>query len=138
MSTVQILLRNESYARVLASLLAREGVYEVVRVSEPDFGRDGVVVADRWGLEQYPALLEQPQRLVLIAPKDPDFMAQVWEHDVPSVVFESDPPSTAALAILGRDLGKAATGARNGARLVVINGGAGAPTPARSCAKHPA
>ncbi len=138
MSTVQILLQNEAYARALSTLLARESIYEVSRVAEPDFDQDGVIVADRKALERYPALIQQSERLVLIAPNDPKLMAEVWEHNVRSVVFESDPPGTAVLAILGLELGKAAAGRPNGGRLVLINGGAGAPRSAPISAKHPA
>jgi len=138
MPTVQILLQNETYARALGTLLAREGVYEVWRVLEPDFDREGVIVADRKALERYPALIQQPERLVLIAPNDPELMRELWEHEVRNLVFESDPPSTAVLAILGLELGKAAAAGHNGGRLVVINGRAGAPISARISAKHPA
>jgi len=136
MSTVQILLQNEAYADSLGALLAREGVYRVSRVPQPDLDGDDVIVADRKALESYPALIQHAQRLVLIAPNDPKLMAELWEHNVRSVVFESDPPSTAVLAILGIDLGKAASGIRNGARLQLINGGAAAPMAARISAKH--
>jgi hypothetical protein len=138
MPTVQIVLQNEAYARALGALLAREGVYEISNVAEPDFGRDGVIVADRGALERYPALIQQPARLVLIAPNDPKWMGELWEHEIRSVVFESDPPSTAVLAILGLELGKAAAPGKNGRRLVLINGGAGAPTTAQISAKQPA
>jgi hypothetical protein len=138
MPIVQILLQNDTYARALGTLLAREGVYEVWRVTEPDLDRDGVIVADRKALERYPALIQQPQRLVLIAPNDPELMRELWEHDIRSLVFESDPPSTAVLAILGLELGKARAAGQNGGRLIVINGRASAPIAARISAKHPA
>jgi hypothetical protein len=134
MSTVQILLQRQAYARALSSLLAREGVYEIACVSEPDLKREGVIVADRQALERYPALIQQSERLVLILPNDPDLMSTVWEHNVRSVVFESDPPSTAALAILGLDLQKATAApapVHSGSRLVFINGRACSPMCAR-------
>ena len=127
MSTVQVLVQRETYAGALSSLLAREGLYEVARVSAPDFSRDGVIVADRQALERYPALLQHSERLVLIAPNDPNLLALLWEYNVRSVVFESDPPSTAVLAILGSDLGEA----RLAGRIIAIDRRAASPNTAQ-------
>jgi hypothetical protein len=132
MSTVQLLVQKEAYAGALSSLLAREGVYQVARVSAPDFERDGVIVADRQALERYPVLLQHSERLVLIAPNDPNLLALLWEHNVRSVVFESDPPSTAVLAILGANLGKA----RPLGRIIAIDSRAASPNAAQISPKR--
>ena len=132
MSTVQVLVQRETYAGALSSLLAREGVYQVARVSAPDFERDGVIVADRHALDRYPSLLQHPERLVLIAPNDPNLLSLLWEYNVRSVVFESDPPSTAVLAILGADLGEP----RPLGRLVAIGSRAVSPNAAQISPKR--
>ena len=132
MSTVQVLVQREAYAGSLSSLLAREGVYEVARVQAPDFDRDGVIVADRQALERYPALLQHAERLVLIAPNDPNLLAILWEHNIRSVVFESDPPSTAVLAILGSDI----ENARPLARIIAIDTRAASPNAAQISPKR--
>ena len=133
MSSVQMLVQRDAYAGVLSSLLEREGAYQVSRVSEPDLDRDGVIVADRQALQQFPELLQEAERLVLIAPNDPALLSSLYEHNVRSVVFETDPPSTAVLAILGAGLGKGAfdpVAEKPRARIVVINSRAGAPNAA--------
>ena len=139
MLTVQVLVEKDAYAAALSSLLLREGAFEVARVAEPDFRRTGVIVADRKALERYPALLQHPERLVLIAPNDPAVLSALWEHDVRSVVFDTDPPSTAVLAILGAELreGKTAgTGPAKG-RIVVLGRRAPSPTSAGNSPKIP-
>lgn len=100
MYTVQLLLQKENYARDLAALLSREG-FEVVTGSKPNLDGRGTIVADRAALDRYPALFHQPERVVLIAPNDPGFLSVVWQHKMRSVVFETDPPGTVMLAILG-------------------------------------
>jgi hypothetical protein len=104
MPMVQLLVQSETYARDLAALLSCEGC-EVVRGAAPDFTRRGAIVADRGALELHPALLDHPERIVLIAPNDPNFLSLLWQHNVRSVVFEKDPPSTVLLAIIANDIG---------------------------------
>ncbi len=133
MSSVQMLVQRDAYAGALSSLLEREGAYEVSRVSEPDLERDGVIVADRQALQQFPGLLQESERLVLIAPNDPALLSSLYEHNVRCVVFETDPPSTAVLAILGAGLRKAISAPvdeKPRARIVVINSRAGSPNAA--------
>ena len=104
MSMVQLLVQTESYAKDLSALLIGEGC-DVVRCTAPDFSREGVIVADRRALDRYPALLDHPEQVVLIAPNDPNFLSVLWQHNMRSVVFETDPPGTVILAILGNEIG---------------------------------
>lgn len=111
MSMVQLLLQTESYARDLTVLLNREGCY-VVRATVPDFSRPGPIVADKRALERYPALLDHPDRVVLIAPNDPAYLSLLWRHNMRSVVFDTDPPSTVTLAVLATEIGRGGPGLR--------------------------
>lgn len=104
MYMVQLCVQTESYARDLTALLNREGC-NVVRLNVPDFSRPGAIVADRRALERHPALFDHPDRVVLIAPNDPNFLSLLWQHDMRSVVFDTDPPGTVMLAILGMEIG---------------------------------
>lgn len=106
MANVQLIVQKDNFARDLAALLSREGDYQVVRTDKPDWAQDGAIVADHVALQQYPALLHHPDRLVLIIPNDRNLLALLWEHNVRWVVFDTDPPSTAVLAILGSGLGQ--------------------------------
>ncbi len=139
MTSVQVLIQRDAYAIALSSLLLREGVFEVSRVAEPDYSRDGVIVADRRALDQYPDLLNHAERLVLIAPNDPALLGSLWNHKLRSVVFETDPPDTAVLAILGAGLseGQEMPPPRPRGRIVVIDRRVPSPTPARNSPKAP-
>lgn len=121
MYTVQLLLQRENYARDLAALLSREG-FHVVPGPKPNLDGDGTIVADRAALERYPTLFHEPERVVLIAPNDPGFLSLVWQHKMRSVVFETDPPGTVMLAILGMaiDAGGSDTIKPSRSHLVVV------------------
>ncbi|MBS1877530.1 MAG: hypothetical protein JSU00_30235 [Acidobacteria bacterium] len=121
MSLVQLLLQTESYARDLTALLNREGC-NVVRATAPDYSRPGPIVADRRALERFPELLEHPDRVVLIAPNDPNYLSLLWRHNVRSVVFDTDSPSTVMLAILGMAIGQGVPAMRpHKSNLVVLS-----------------
>lgn len=121
MSLVQLLVQSESYAKDLSALLSREGC-DVLRVTAPDFTRDGVIVADRRALERYPALLDYPEHVVLIAPNDPNLLSVLWQHNMRSVVFETDPPGTVLLAILSNTIGNGGLGSVKPASNLVVLG----------------
>lgn len=104
MSCVQLILEKDAKAAELAVLLEREG-FCVTRSKEPDFSQNGSIVADRLALERWPGLLNFPDRVVLIAPNDQDFLDQLWRHNFRSVVFESDAPGTILLAVVGCEIG---------------------------------
>lgn len=104
MPVVQLLVDRDAYARDLLALLAHEGGFEVVRAKEPDFTVDGEIVADYQALQQYPMLLDHAERLVLITPNDSNTLATLWEHNVRTVIFETDSPATAVLAIISAEM----------------------------------
>jgi hypothetical protein len=104
MPTVQLLIQSETYAKDLAALLSGEGC-DVLRGTTPDFARQGAIVADRRALDRYPALLDHPERVVVIAPNDASFLSMLWQHNVRSVVFEKDPSVNVLLAVLANEIG---------------------------------
>jgi hypothetical protein len=104
MACVQILLPENEYASHLQRLLGRESDCECKRVARPEWDVGGPIVADRAAVERFPELLEHPDRLVPVATKDPAYQARLWEHGIRYVVFDTDPPSTAVLAILSAAL----------------------------------
>lgn len=121
MSLVQLLVDKENTAAALAALLDREG-FAVKRSAEPVWHEAGTIVADRRALERYPDLLDHGDRVVLIAPNDPKFLASLWRHNIRTVVFDTDPLDTVLLAILGSEIGTGAIqAARRKSNLVVIN-----------------
>ena len=121
MSLVQLLVEKENTAAALAALLDREG-FAVSRSAEPQWTEPGTIVADRRALERHPELLDHAARVVLIAPNDPKFLASLWCHNIRTVVFDTDPPDTILLAIIGSEIGGGAVqAARRKSNLVVIN-----------------
>jgi hypothetical protein len=118
---VQLLVQSEKFARDLTALLKREGC-DVARPGAPDFAGPGVIVADRRALDRYPDLLDNPERVVLIAPNDPNLLSVLWQHNMRSVVFESDPPSTVILAILGTEIGHAGGSLKSSKSNLVVLG----------------
>src|SRR5688500_16477915 len=103
METIQLAIANAPYASVLRHLLLRNGA-EVVCVDTPDPNREGVMVLDPEHLEMLRFPLKKPERIVLIARKEPRHLSRAWDVGVHSVVFESDPMDTAVLAVMSARL----------------------------------
>ncbi len=104
MDTVQIAITDNSYATALRDLLVRSGAFKVLFVDCPDQDRAGVMVLDTEHLELLMSPLPNPERIVLIAPNDPQCLSKAWEAGVSSVIFDKDPLNTAVLAILSARL----------------------------------
>lgn len=104
MSTVQLAIRDQRYAAALAELLEQDGTREVVFVDRPGLGGDGVIVVDGSRPENLLLYEAQPERFVVITPKDAGILSRVWDAGVRHVVFEGDSPSTAFLAVVAAEL----------------------------------
>lgn len=104
MEVIQMAITNTSYATALRSLLARNGHWEVECVELPDTRRDGLLVVDCDHLARLPMPLEHPERVVLVARKDPLSLSRAWDAGVNSVVFDKDPLATAVLAVMAARL----------------------------------
>lgn len=136
MALIQLLVQSDSYAQTLSALLTREGC-EVVLSTRPDFELEGSIVADREALERNPMLLSHPDRIILITPNDQGFLSLLWEHNIRSVVFESDPPETVLLAVLGAGIRLGIGGSRTPVRQTSAPIGASPPLLPVSClSKH--
>ncbi|MBI3665803.1 MAG: hypothetical protein HY236_06185 [Acidobacteria bacterium] len=103
MQVVQLALSQATYANALRDALAQDWAFrdfEVLRVDAPDLQKQGVIVMDSEALEglQYP--LQNPERVVLIACRDPQQLSRAWNAGIVSVVYDNDPLSTAMLAIM--------------------------------------
>jgi hypothetical protein len=101
MQTVQLALGNTLYGAVVLDLLAQSENCLARRVDRPDPGQAGVLVLNSDSLEYLPLPLKDPERVVLVTHNDPAHLARAWEAGIRSVVFETDPPRTMVLAILG-------------------------------------
>lgn len=104
MDTVQLAVGNAPYRAVLSDLLAHAESCRVTAVDRPDPRQPGVLVLNDQTLGCLPLPLDRPERVVLITPNEPRGMARAWEAGIRCVVFDSDPPRTMALAIMGAAL----------------------------------
>ena len=100
MSTIQLAINDPAYARWIRSLLLRDGAHQVHVTDWPKLKLDGVIVIDRKKFETLSVARKELRRFIVIAPNDNAFLSQICEAGVRHVVFEGDPPATAALAIL--------------------------------------
>ena len=104
MSTVQLAIRNQRYAAALAELLQKDGEHHVVFVDRPDLSVDGIMVVDGNRAENLALFEREPGRFVVIARKDAELLAKVWEAGVRHVVFEEDSAATALLSVIAAEL----------------------------------
>jgi hypothetical protein len=104
MQTVQLALDDPTLAASVRDGLARSGPWQVFSVRAPDPQQGGVVVLDMDSFSRLPLPLLHPERVVLIAQKDPELLARAWEAGIVSVVFKDDAPSTVMLAIMAAAL----------------------------------
>ena len=104
MQTVQLAIADGIYAAALREALSHTCAWHVESVGCPDPSRHCVLVLDQAGLEQLPLPLSNPERIVLIAHRDSQQMAEAWEAGIVSVVSAQDPISTVLLAIMAAGL----------------------------------
>lgn len=100
---IQLALTCGSYAETLQEALGKDLAFhdwQVNRVDTPDPSRDGVIVVDAESLERLRRPLRNPERIVLITRKGPELLSRAWDAGIVSVVGDTDPLSTAMLAIL--------------------------------------
>jgi hypothetical protein len=76
----------------------------VTSVDAVDPSERCVLVLDEDALARTALPLPYPERVVLIARKDPQHLSQAWEAGIVSVVSDADPPSTVLLAIMAAAL----------------------------------
>ena len=104
MQTVQLAIADGMYATALREALSRSCAWHVESVGRPDPAQPCVMVLDQSALQRLPLPLSNPERIVLITPKDSQLMAEAWEAGIVSVVSEQDPISTVLLAIMAAGL----------------------------------
>ena len=109
MQTVQLSIADNRYATTLREALARSCAWHVAAVERPDLSRQCVIVLDEQAFVRLPLPLSNPERIVLVARKEPRFLSQAWEAGIVSVVSEEDPLNTVLLAIMAAALRVAKT-----------------------------
>ena len=106
MQTVQLSIADGKYAATVREALSRSCAWHVEAVECPDPSRRDVMVLDEQAFARLPLPLSNPERVVLIAHKEPQApqLAQAWEAGIVSVVSEEDSINTVLLAIMAAAL----------------------------------
>jgi hypothetical protein len=103
-TTVQLALADPMRAAALREALLRSGPWHIVLVRKPDPRLKGVLVLDEEALNGLCGPLASPERVVLIARKDPRQLSAAWDAGIVSVVAVDDSPDTVLLAIMAASL----------------------------------
>ena len=104
MYTVQLAVGKAPYGPTLSDLLVQTESCRVAKVDKPDPRQPGVLVVNEETLDCLPMPLDRPERVVLITPNEPRTLERAWQAGIRSVVFDSDPPRTMALAVMAAAL----------------------------------
>jgi len=106
MQSVQLSITDCHYANTVREALSRSCAWHIEAVEQPDFSYHGVMVLDEEAFARLPLPLSNPERVVLIAHREPKApqLAQAWEAGILSVVSEEDSLSTVLLAIMAAGL----------------------------------
>jgi hypothetical protein len=100
---VQLAVADGAYSEGLQQAMSQDWAFHgwnVQCVEMPDLTRRGVIVVDRETFDRLPPRLPHPERIVLITHRDPEQLSRAWDAGIVSVIDQSDPVSTAMLAIL--------------------------------------
>jgi len=112
MQTVQLSIADGQYAATVREALSRSCAWHVESVDRLDLSQHCVLVLDEQAFERLPLPLSNPERIVLIARKEPQaprLLSEAWDAGIVSMVSEEDPLSTVLLAIMAAALRVAKT-----------------------------
>ncbi len=104
MHRVQLSIADHGYAAALREALSRSCAWHVDSLELPDPSQNCVLVLDEAAFARLPLPLSNPERVVLIARKDPQSLAEAWEAGIVSVVSQEDSTNTVLLAIMAAAL----------------------------------
>ena len=104
MYNVQLAVGDAPYGGPLSDLLRHTESCSVTAVDKPDPRTPGVMVVNEKTLDSLPNPIERPERVVLITPNEARRLERAWQAGIRSVVFDSDPPRTMALAVMAAAL----------------------------------
>jgi hypothetical protein len=104
MTTVQIAIRNRSYARALRDLLVADGQHRVYLVAAPNSALDGIVVTDEHVLERLAASDEVDLAGYIVFVERLDFDAnRLFQAGVRHVIHADAPPHVGRLIVIGAE-----------------------------------
>jgi hypothetical protein len=97
------------FADSIRGLLLEDGRHQVHLVEMPDASLAGVMIVDSILFNNVPSLANQQKRLVVMAHKERDDLAKIWDAGVRHVLFYGDSPLKVRVAVLGMELSLAAS-----------------------------
>jgi hypothetical protein len=95
---IQIALPDPALAQDLRGQLLQTGELDPICLDQPDFEDYDVLVVDAAALGRRRCGLARPERVVAVVRRDTD-LGGIWEQGIRSVVFDTDPIPTIALAV---------------------------------------
>lgn len=102
------------YADCLRNVLSHDGRHQVLLVEMPDTNLAGVIILDAGYLTSLPAPATEQKRLLVMARKEQDDLAKIWDAGVRHLFFYGDSPERVRVVVLGMELGFWAAGASAG------------------------
>ncbi|MDE3166688.1 MAG: hypothetical protein KGN36_12855 [Acidobacteriota bacterium] len=104
MQNVQLSIADPVYGLAIREALVHSCAWHVQPAAEPDPALHGVMVLDWAAFCKLPLPLDNPERVVLIGPQEPQVLAQAWDAGIVSVVSQGDPIDTVLMAIMAAAL----------------------------------
>ncbi|HUA62287.1 MAG TPA: hypothetical protein VML19_26260 [Verrucomicrobiae bacterium] len=104
MQTVQLSITDGAYEAAIREALSRSCAWRIETVDRPDPNHRCVLVLDESAFDKLPLPFAHPERIVLIAGRDPQKLAEAWEAGIVSVISAEDPMNTVLLAIMAAAL----------------------------------
>jgi hypothetical protein len=108
--TVQVAIRDPTYADSIRNLLSEDSRRQVHLVEKPDVNAEGVIIADSAQLNNFPPLANEQTRLIVMVHKDRDDLSKLWDAGVRHVLYYGDPLQMVGMVVLGVELTLAANG----------------------------
>lgn len=112
--TVQVAIPDPAYADSVRNLLVQDVRHQVHLVERPNFDLPGVIIMDAMCVNSFPTVAKEQKRLLVMAHKERDDLAKLWDAGVRHVLFYEDPLQWLTMLVLGIELSLAANGASAG------------------------
>lgn len=101
---IQLALSDKTYQDALVRILSRNLEWEVETVYQPDFKREGLVVIDDVIFSLLNTVIEQPERVVIVASGKQRILTQAWRCGIQAIIPQDQPPAIVALSIMSAAL----------------------------------
>jgi hypothetical protein len=108
--TVQVAIPDPAYADSVRNLLIQDVRHQVHLVERPNFDLPGVIILDAICVNSFPTVAKEQKRLLVLAHKERDDLAKLWDAGIRHVLFYEDTPQWLTMQVLGIELSLSANG----------------------------